>query len=690
MYESINRMLSFVISRRLSMTKKIAILLLLLLALGGMAQAQRSPQELYEGQFQPPEFPAGLDWINVENSLTLSGLAGKIVILDFWTYGCINCLHVIPVLEQVEQKFADEVVVIGVHSAKFETEGQTENLRQIVQRYGIHHPVVNDNEFAIWRNFGANAWPTVVIIDPRGYGVIRQSGEIPFAAFDSYLTGMIEHYDGIDESIIDRRPLELALEGAGDPGTPLLYPGKVLADAASNRLFIADSSHNRIVVVDLASKEVVDIIGSSARGFADGGFDEARFDKPQGMALDGNLLYIADVNNHAIRSADLAAREVMTLAGNGIMGRSRLEFGIREDNPLGVSLRSPWDVEFDDMGRLHIAMAGTHQLYIYEPESNLLYPSVGNGREANLNDVSLANAELAQPSGLYYAGAGKLYFADSESSTIRLADFENDQVIVVSGTTANSLFDFGDIDGELGENRLQHALGVEGGPNGEIYIADTYNSRIKVIPASETSTQTLFGRGGAGGYMDGEPHLVQFDEPGGLSYADGILYVADTNNHVIRTIDLEANIVDTFEFSNPEALVIDPDEVTILGGNIADDTIVRLDRQQVAAGEGTISLRLTLAPDFKINPLVDSKLELESNTDDSVEAALTDKYTTVPLIFVEGSGQYNAEVTLYYCRGGEEALCFIETVKWIIPYEAKVSNSLTEIVLERMIESPDV
>ena len=470
------------------MIRKVSILLLLLLALIGTAQAQRTPQELYEGQAQAPEFPVGLDWINVENPLTASGLVGKIVILDFWTYGCINCLHIIPILEQVEKTFAEEVVVIGVHSAKFETEGETENLRQIVQRYGVHHPVVSDSNFEIWQSYGVNAWPTTVVIDPRGNGVVRQSGEIPFEAFESYLTGMIEYYDSVDETIIDRTPLELAIEGAGDPGTPLLFPGKVLADAASNRLFIADSSHHRIVVADLSTHEVVDIIGASVRGFTDGGFAEAKFDKPQGMALDGNLLYIADVNNHVIRTADLAARRVMTVAGNGIMGRSRLESGVKVSNPLGVSLRSPWDVEFDDQGRLHIAMAGTHQLFIYEPASNLLYPSVGNGREANLNGVSLANAELAQPSGLYYAGDGKLYFADSESSTIRLADFENDLVSVVSGTTGNSLFEFGDIDGELGENRLQHALGIEGGPDGTIYIADTYNSRIKVIGAGETGT----------------------------------------------------------------------------------------------------------------------------------------------------------------------------------------------------------
>ncbi len=673
------------------MTRKIAVLLLLLLALGGMAQAQRTPQELYEGQFQAPEFPAGLDWINVENPLTMSGLAGKIIILDFWTYGCVNCLHVIPVLEQVERKFADEVVVIGVHSAKFQNEGQTENLRQIVGRYGIHHPVVNDNEFAIWRTFGANAWPTVVIIDPRGYGVIRQSGEIPFEAFDNYLTGMIEYYDGLGADIIDRTPLELALEGAGDPGTPLLYPGKVLADEAGDRLFIADSSHNRIIVVDLADNEVVDIIGSSARGFTDGAFADAAFDKPQGLALDGDLLYIADVNNHAIRAADLAAREVITLAGNGIMGRSRLEFGRSVANPLGVSLRSPWDLEFDDAGRLHIAMAGTHQLYIYEPDSNLLYPSVGNGREANLNDVSLANAELAQPSGLYYAGAGKLYFADSESSTIRLADFENDLVTVVSGTTANNLFDFGDIDGELGENRLQHALGVEGGPNGEVFIADTYNSRIKVIPAGATGTRTLYGLGGVGGYADGAAGLAEFDEPGGLSYADGILYIADTNNHVIRMIDLEASIVDTFEFSNPEALVIDPDELTLVGGNAGDRSIVMAGIHQVAPGDGVLRLGFALPPDFKINPLIDSEILVVWGEPMAHQAvAVTEGDVRIPLEFSEGNTFVNADVTLYYCREGEEALCYIETFAYFITVEVAPGHEQTEISLTREIVPPEL
>lgn len=683
------------------MKKWIALLLTVLGVVGGFVIAQDSqpsPQDLFEGTVAAPEFPPTLDWINTDNPLTMQGLQGKIVIFDFWTYGCINCIHMIPVMEQIEEKYADEVVVIGVHSAKFENEGQTNNLRQIVQRYNLKHPVINDNQFAVWQMYGAQAWPTMAIVDPRGNLVVRESGEIPFEAFDRYLSGMIEYYDDLDSSIIDRTPLDIALEGAGDPGTPLLFPGKVLADEANNRLFIADSNHNRIVIVDLGSNEVVDIIGSAARGFADGIFEDASFHQPQGMALDGDLLYIADVNNHAIRVANLDDRTVNTVAGTGIMGRGFIQFGQVISEPLTTSIRSPWDVELDDDGLLHIAMAGTHQLYIYEPETGNLYPSVGNGREANLNDVSLANSELAQPSGLYYAGDGKLYFADSESSTIRLADFENDLVTVIAGTTENNLFDFGDVDGELGDNRLQHALGVHGVPNGDLYIADTYNSRIKVIRDGETGIETVFGLGGLGGYVDGDAMVAEFDEPGGLTYADGKLYIADTNNHVIREIDIEAGTVETLTFSNPEELVIDPDEVTILGGNAADNTSVTLEPQDMLAGAGDVTLTITLPENFKINDLIDSRLEFSSDSDaiqfdaggDTTAVVVADKSVSVPVTFAAGDGEVSAELTLYYCREGEEALCFIETVNYVAPVTVVEDGDdlSTRIALERVIVPP--
>ena len=242
-------------------------------------------------------------------------------------------------------------------------------------------------------------------------------------------------------------------------------------------------------------------------------------------------------------------------------------------------------------------------------------------------------------------------------------------------------------------NRLQHALDVQGAPSGDLYIADTYNSRIKVIRAGDTATNTVYGLGGLGGYADGDTAVAEFDEPGGLSYANGALYVADTNNHVIRTIDLDAGLVDTLEFSNPEALVIDPEAVTILGGNTADSKVVQLDTQDVATGEGTISLSLSLPEDFKINPLINSKMNFVTNPEVVSVAgsvSILEKQVHIPVTFAAGEDEFNAELTLYYCRDGAEGLCYIETVIYLVPLVAADDHSLTEIALERTVVAPEV
>ena len=124
--------------------------------------------QTYAGTVDAPDFPEGLDWINTAEPISLNDLRGKVVLLDFWTYGCVNCIHIIPDLERLEAEYSDELVVIGVHSAKFTNEGETNNLKDIVQRYGLVHPVVNDKDFTVWNQWGANAWPTIALIDPAG------------------------------------------------------------------------------------------------------------------------------------------------------------------------------------------------------------------------------------------------------------------------------------------------------------------------------------------------------------------------------------------------------------------------------------------------------------------------------------------------------------------------------------------
>jgi len=258
----------------------ILILTLVLVSITSAQDDTRTDDERFVGIVPAPDFPVDLDWLNVPEGLTLDGLQGKIVVLDFWTYGCINCIHMIPIYEELQEAYEDEIVIIGVHSAKFDAEGTTDNIRQIVQRYNVHHPVVNDSGFRIWRSYEINAWPTAAVIDPRGNVVAIQAGEIPFEAFDQYIGAMVAYYDGLGTDEIDRIPIELALEGASNPNTPLLYPGKVLADSASNRLFISDTNHHRIVVADLTTYEVLTTIGNGQRGFNDGDFASAAFNFP--------------------------------------------------------------------------------------------------------------------------------------------------------------------------------------------------------------------------------------------------------------------------------------------------------------------------------------------------------------------------------------------------------------------------
>lgn len=655
--------------------------------------AQDTDLSQFQGdpQFPAPVIPTGVDWLNVPAPLTLEGLRGKVVLLDFWTYGCINCIHMVPVLKQVEEKYGDALVVIGVHSAKFENEGQTENISQIVQRYGLAHPVINDNQFRVWsayQLYGVNAWPTFVVIDPRGNLFAVQAGEIPYEAFDQVIGGMVAYFDGLGE--INREPLTLTLEGATVPSSALAFPGKVLVDPAGSRLFIADSSHNRLVVADLNTYEVLDVIGTGEAGLKDGSSDEAQLNKPQGMALRDNLLYVADTDNHAIRVVDLTKRTVTTIAGTGEQGYGR-ESGL----PLQTAISSPWDVTFGDGDNLYIAMAGVHQLWVLSLDKDSIGPIAGSGREGLL-DGNLNEAELAQPSGLYWID-NVLYFADSESSSIRAVDFNTRTVFTLAGPTENDLFTFGDVDGAVGASRLQHALAVTGGADGKLYVADTYNSKIKLLDPTTKEITSLFGQGGLGGFRDGDGATAQFDEPGGLAFYDGRLFVADTNNAAIRVIDLTANTVSTLSFPNPEALQI-ADRVTVVGGNSADGLTITVEEQTVQAGAGQVILTISLPEGYKLNTIAPFTAEWSSDnalvkfTDaDKIQSIVApDLPITVPVTLSTGTATMTGDLTIYYCEAVKESLCFIDRVKVNVPLTITVDASATNITVERIITPPTV
>ena len=440
-------------------------------------------------------------------------------------------MHVFPQLRELERKYSKELAVIGVHSAKFTSERDTENLRQAVLRYELEHPVVNDRDFAVWQQYGCRAWPTLMFIDPEGKIIGKQEGEITFEQFDPIIGQMVAEFE--EKGLLDRKSLNHTME-PGSSG-PLSFPGKVLADEASGTLFVSDSNHNRIIVCTLEGA-VTRIIGSGEAGLQDGDLGAARFDHPQGMALDGDSLYVADTENHAIRRVDLAAGTVETVAGTGQQARG---FGSGGD-ALSTDLSSPWDVVLHG-GAAYIAMAGLHQLWVLGLKRGEVGPYAGNGREAPI-DGPLLTASLDQPSGITTDGR-LLYFADSEASAIRSADLNGDgRVATIVGL---DLFVFGDVDGTADAVRLQHPQGITH-HDGVLFIADTYNNKIKKVFPQTRSVLSFLGNGNHG-YMDGEASQVLFHEPSGVSVARGKIFIADTNNHAVRVADLNTGETGTLE-----------------------------------------------------------------------------------------------------------------------------------------------
>ena len=412
-----------------------------------------------------PELKGGRGWLNTDKPLSLAALKGKVVLLDFWTYGCINCMHIIPDLKRLEHKYANQLVVIGVHSAKFENEKDTENIRRIILRYEIEHPVYNDAEFAVWRAYTVNAWPTQVLIDPAGYIVGGITGEGNYEVLDNVIAKTVDDFRKRGE--LNQEPLKLSLERAKVGDLPLAFPGKVLADGKGDRLFIADSDHNRIVITK-PDGILIDTVGTGERGASDGSFDKASFYRPQGMALDGDSLYVADTENHFIRRIDLKARTVQTVAGTGQQSHDYFQTGPART----VGLNSPWDLQL--VGRtLYIAMAGPHQIWKLDLDKNEVSTFAGSGREAR-KDGELLKAGFAQPSGITTDGEA-LYTADSEANIIRAIDLSKGEVRTVVG---GDLFEFGDVDGHGDAVRLQHPLGIVA-LGSKILIADTYNHKIK-------------------------------------------------------------------------------------------------------------------------------------------------------------------------------------------------------------------
>ncbi|MEV6489838.1 NHL domain-containing thioredoxin family protein [Actinoplanes sp. NPDC051633] len=395
----------------------------------------------------------GRGWLNTGGTpLSLADLRGKIVLLDFWTFCCINCLHVLDELRPLEQKYGDVLVVIGVHSPKFEHERDPEALAAAVERYGVHHPVLDDADMTMWQQYAAKAWPTLAVVDQRGYLVASMAGE-----------GHAEGLSRLIDELIDEGGVRVG-DSPYVPPTPadtmLRFPGKAI-ELPNGNLLVSDSARHSIVELTADGSELVRRI--------EGGFNE-----PQGLLLmPPNVapydVLVADTANHQLRGLVLETGEVTRVAGSGRPWRSTVD--VHPHDALAADLSSPWDLAwFDD--KVIIAMAGIHQLWWFDPVRRTVGVYAGTTVES-LRDGPIPDVWMAQPSGLSAAG-DRLWIADSETSALRW--IENGAMHTAVG---QGLFDFGHVDGPASEALLQHPLGVAVLPDGDVLIADTYNGAIR-------------------------------------------------------------------------------------------------------------------------------------------------------------------------------------------------------------------
>ncbi|XP_077541738.1 NHL repeat-containing protein 2-like isoform X2 [Haemaphysalis longicornis] len=500
----------------------------------------------------------GLEWMNTSRPLVASDLRGRVVVLDFFTYCCINCQHLLPTIRLLEETCpADSgLLVIGVHSAKFDHEKRLANVANALLRLGITHPVVNDSQSWLWQRLRINCWPTLVVLGPSGQLLLSLVGEGAAGLLVPFCRAALAHFRPASLT-----PLPLA------PGTfpvgPLLFPAKVCA--TETRLVISDTGHHRILIADRGGKVLL-TVGGPEPGYEDSSLDEARFRDPQGVIWrDPHFVLVADTGNHAIREVDLERRTVQTLAGTGQQGTDTVGGHLGPDQPLN----SPWDICLVD-NVVYIAMAGSHQVWALFLEDTVLYGKqlydkgtcaciAGNGEERNRNNSYPLRASFAQPSGISFQPPCSLHIADSESSSIRTLSLKDGAVknLVGGGLNPTDLFSFGDADGVALEAKLQHPLGVAWSSAKErLYVADSYNHKIREVDVKSRLCRTLFG-GGEGGSCQ---ELGQLNEPGGLSVTGAVMYVADTNNHCIKVFDLNSSSVEILAVTLPD--VTDSDRLS--------------------------------------------------------------------------------------------------------------------------------
>jgi thiol-disulfide isomerase/thioredoxin len=457
-----------------------------------------------------PVWPASLEWINTDQPPSLDALRGRVVLMHFWTFDSVNCVNSLPDLRYLENKYHDGLSVVGVHSPKYDYQRNGAAVLKAVNRGHVRHAVANDCNFQLWQAYGVQAWPTMAVIDAEGQLAALLPGEGRRQETDALIGQLLDEAASKDQRVYETP----APFGRPEARMPLLFPRKLLATDSS--LWISDSGHNRVIECN-HDGHILRQFGSGNPGYWDGANKDAGFTDPQGLAIVKDCLYVADTGNHALRRIRLLSGEVETAAGTGTIG---YELPNDDAEPNRVAMSAPTAVAGTGE-KVYFVVSGQNQVWQLDLLKNRLSVLAGNG-QLGVTDGEGLTASFAQPSGISLIGQ-QLAISDAASSSLRLLRLLDNNVSTLIGA---GLYEFGDMPGKRDTARLQHPLDVCADARGLIFVADSYNGKIKALNMRTGELRPL-----------NLPYKLS--EPGGLSLAGGALWIANTNAHEVVRVDLK-------------------------------------------------------------------------------------------------------------------------------------------------------
>lgn len=584
-----------------------------------------------------PPFPQDATWRNVSTPWTWEDLQGRVVLLVFWRAADASTIQALRDAVGLAAR-SDAAVAIGVHCPGMPGERRAETLDAALGRYGIETPVVHDEEGAMAEALGVGDLPAVILVDAEGRTVLGATGAGLGDPLREAVDDLVASSRDLDPSPLPGRAVDERLDPV------IAHPSGLAVD--DGRVAVADAGHDRVVVLD-RDRNVRRVIGGTP-GLEDGAFAEARLRCPHGLALDGEVLYVADTGNHAVRAIDLAEERVETVAGDGTMLRGPHRVG---QGPF-EKLAWPWDLCLHEE-RLHVAMAAAHQVWRVDPADGIADAYAGTG-DAKVKDGSRQDAKFAQPTGICTDGQD-LFVADALGCAIRRIEVGRGRVETLVGARIGG---WGDVDGPARRARLQHPTGLAW-RDGALHVADTYNHKVKRYSPAADEVVTLTGSK-TPGWTDGDAGEARWDMPEAVASFDEGLLVADVAGHVIREVD-DRGRTGTWTLLGVDRLA-PPGQ----GGPVATDPV------ELVPGTAEIVVDVRLPDGMVLAPGVRIGKEVEAGDPDVVSPVqmTVDVETAsfgVPVRTKPGRTDLAVDLGLRYCMKGRPQRVFADRIRLQVP-----------------------